>query len=88
MKPIIEIFTAGCPVCNPVVKLVKETAKDNWELIVYDLAKQHNEKSLTDKIRKYGINRIPSIVMDGKLLACCNNEITRQDLIKEGIGQK
>ena len=26
MKRQIEIFTAGCPVCEPVVQLVKETA--------------------------------------------------------------
>ena len=86
MKPIIEIFTAGCPVCNPVVQLVKETAGNSYDLIVYDLVKQGTEKPLADKIRQYGINSIPSIVVDGKLLACCNNEITRQDLIKEGIG--
>lgn len=87
MKSIIEIFTAGCPVCDPVVRLVKEAATKNYDLIVYDLVKQGNEKSCTDKIRQYRINRIPSIVVNGKLLACCNNKITRQDLINEGIGQ-
>lgn len=36
-KKIIEVFTSGCPLCEPVVKLVKETACSNCEVIVYNL---------------------------------------------------
>ena len=37
----IEIFTAGCPLCNPVVNMVKELASETTdEVIVYDLVKQ------------------------------------------------
>ena len=40
MKRQIEVFTAGCPVCEPVVKMVKEMACDSCEVTVYNLAEQ------------------------------------------------
>ena len=87
MKRTVEIFTAGCPVCDPVVQLVKETSCDNCEITIYDLVKQCEEKTCTDKMRQYGINRVPSIVVNGELLDCCDRAITKQDLTNAGIGQ-
>ncbi len=82
----VEIFTAGCPICNPVVNLVNETAGEDCEIIVYDLVKQCEEKTCIDKMNTYKINRIPSIVVDGRLLDCCDREVTKQDLANAGIG--
>jgi len=87
MKRTIEIFTAGCPVCNPVVQMVKQTADDNCEITIYDLVKQCEEKACIDKMKAYGIIRVPSIVVNGKLLDCCDQTVTQQDLINAGIGQ-
>lgn len=87
MKRTVEIFTAGCPVCNPVVQLVKETACESCDVIVYDLVKQCEDKSCTDKVRKYGISRVPSVVVNGKLLDCCSGGVSKQNLVAAGIGQ-
>ncbi len=87
MKRTLEIFTAGCPVYDPVVKLVKETSCDSCEVIIYDLVKQCEEKTCTDKMVAYGINRVPSVVVNGELLQCCDRAITKQDLFDAGIGQ-
>lgn len=87
MKRTVEIFTAGCLVCDPIVPLVKETSCDNCEITIYDLVKQCEEKTCTDKMRAYGINQVPSIVVNGKLLDCCDRAITKQDLTNAGIGQ-
>lgn len=86
MKCKVEIFTAGCPVCDPVIKLVNEAGCD-CDIIVYDLLKQFEDKNCLDKVKQFGIKNIPSIVVDGKLLDCCNHEITQSDLEKAGIGQ-
>ena len=32
----VEVFTAGCPLCQETVKLVKEPACPRCEVIVYD----------------------------------------------------
>ncbi|MFP4622392.1 MAG: glutaredoxin [Bacteroidales bacterium] len=87
MKRQVEIFTAGCPVCDPVIQLVKDTSCGNCEITVYNLREQRNKKNVTDKIKHYGINQDPSVVVDGKLLECCDRSITKEDLITAGIGQ-
>ncbi|QED37165.1 glutaredoxin [Antarcticibacterium arcticum] len=88
MKRQVEIFTANCPVCDPVVKMVKDLACDNCELTTYDLVKQCDDKSCVSKINEYGIKNLPAIAVDGKLLDCCKgNAITKEKLINAGIGK-
>lgn len=87
MKRTIEVFTAGCPVCDPAVNLVKEIACDSCDVIVYDLIKQCEEKICLEKVKAYGIKNVPSIVVNGKLLACCSTRITKADLTNAGIDQ-
>ncbi len=88
MKIQIEVFTAACPLCSPVVQLVKETAHDNCEIIIYNLTEKDKRELFTKKINKYGLNKLPSVVVDGKLIDCCqNSEITKEDLMNAGIGK-
>jgi thioredoxin family protein len=86
-KRQVEIFTAGCPVCEPVVQLVKDTACDNCEITIHNLKDQCESKICVSKMKEYGVKRLPAIAVDGKLLGCCeNNEITKKDLADAGIG--
>lgn len=88
MKRQVEIFTANCPVCDPVVKMVKDLACDNCELTTYDLVNQCDDKSCLSKISEYGIKKLPAIAVDGKLLDCCKgNAVTKEKLIEAGIGK-
>ena len=88
MKKQIEIFTAGCPVCEPVVALVKETACQNCEITIHNLSDQCESKICISKMEEYKVKRLPAIAVDGKLLGCCKNiEITKEDLVNAGIGQ-
>lgn len=36
-KRHVEVFTAGCPVCEPAVQLVQELACPDCEVTVHDL---------------------------------------------------
>jgi hypothetical protein len=83
----IEVFTAGCPICNPVVDLVKALATEAYnEVIIYDLVKQCETKECVIKVETYGIKRLPAVAVNGKLLSCCkSNSITKDDLINAGI---
>lgn len=88
MKRQIEIFIAGCPVCDPVVKMIRELACENCEITIYDLVKQCEDKACLVKIKEYDIQRLPAIAVNGKLLSCCrNNAISKEDLAAAGIGQ-
>jgi glutaredoxin-related protein len=89
MKRKIEIFTANCPVCDPVVKLVNELSCGSCDVTVYDLVQQCDNKACLNKAKEYGITRVPAVVVDGKLLGCCQSgEITRESLMNAGIGQQ
>ena len=86
-KKQIEIFTAGCPVCEPIVALVKETACPNCVITVYNLSEQSENPEIMAKMNTYGIKRLPAIAVDENLIGCCKNvEITKNDLINAGIG--
>jgi len=88
MKRKIEVFTANCPVCDPVVKMVKDLACDNCEVTTYDLVKLCDDKSCLTKVKEYGINKVPAVVVNGELLDCCkSSSITKEKLIAAGIGQ-
>ncbi|WP_339790945.1 thioredoxin family protein [uncultured Imperialibacter sp.] len=88
MKRTVEIFTAGCPVCDPVVKMVEELAYDQYEISIYDLVKQCDDQTCLNKVAAYVIKKVPTVAVDGVLLSCCQNQgISREQLIKAGIGQ-
>lgn len=88
-KPLVEVFTAGCPLCDDTVKLVRELACDNCEVLIYDLHQGCATNECREKAVEYGIHRIPSIVVNGKLAECCQNQqpVSREMLIAAGIGQ-
>ncbi|MEO2127690.1 MAG: thioredoxin family protein [Christiangramia sp.] len=88
MKRQVEVFTAGCPVCDPVVNMVKELACENCDVKIYDLVKQCDDKTCLTKMEEYNIKKIPAVAVNGKLLSCCKNEgVSRESLIEAGIGQ-
>lgn len=88
MKRQIEIFTAGCPVCDSTVKMVQELACDNCEITIYDLVKQCDDKTCLAKVKEYDIQKLPAVAVNRKLLDCCrSNAIRREDLLAAGVGK-
>lgn len=88
MKRKVEVFIAGCPLCEPVVDMVKELACENCEVIIHDIVAQCETKECLAKAEEYGVKRVPAVAVDGKLLECCaHNEITREALAQAGVGK-
>jgi len=88
-KRKVEVFTSGCPVCAPVVELVRKTACPSCEVVVYDLNKGCDTNECRDKAKQYGVTRVPAVAVDGKLLECCKTgTITEQALRNAGVGQQ
>lgn len=87
MKHLVEIFTANCPVCDPVVSMIKNLACEQCEVMIYDLVKPYEDKTCLSKLKEYQIKKVPAIAVNGKLLDCCQDKgITKDELIKAGIG--
>lgn len=86
-KRRVEVFTAGCPVCKPAIELVEKIACSLCEVVVYDLNAGCATNECRDKAKKYGINRLPAVVVNGKLLDCCKSGIvTEKELRAAGVG--
>ena len=88
-KRLIEVFTAGCPLCDRTVKLVKELACDNCEVQVYDLRSGCTTNECSEKATQYGIHRVPAVVVNGQLAGCCIDQqpVSREALLAAGVGQ-
>jgi glutaredoxin len=63
----VEVFSAGCPACEPVVQLVKSIACPSCDVQVLDM----KEPEVAEKAKAYGVKTVPSVVIDGKLAGCC-----------------
>ncbi|KAI9130082.1 thioredoxin family protein [Acaryochloris sp. CCMEE 5410] len=87
-KRSIEVFTAGCPLCDSTVELVRELAAPDCQVKVWDLHEGCETNECQDRAAQYGIHRLPAVVVDGQLAECCQNQrpISRESLIASGIG--
>ena len=86
-KRQIEVFTAGCSICQPTVEKVKSMMCGYCELVVYNVADPAQKSALT-KAQTYGINSLPAVAVNGKLLPCCQGRgVLETELRKAGVGQ-
>ncbi len=87
-KRIVEVFTAGCGICESTVELVKQMSCPSCEVIVYDLSKPCDTKECIQKARQYGVKSLPAVAVNGILLNCCQNRgVSEVELRNAGIGQ-
>ncbi|MGH2688104.1 MAG: thioredoxin family protein [Actinomycetota bacterium] len=85
-KRQVEVFTAGCPVCEPAVELVQDLACPDCEVTVHDL---RNDPSAAESAGRYGIARLPAVAVNGTLVSCCQTSSpSRDELSAAGIGQR
>ena len=87
-KRRIELFTAGCSVCQPIIEKVQAMACSSCEVVIYNLSQPCETKECLDKVKTYGIKSLPAIAVNGKLLNCCQNKgISEEELLNAGIGK-
>lgn len=77
----VEIFSAGCPCCTAAINAVRAAACSKCTLVVRDM----NDPAVAADAQRYGINRVPAVVMNGKLADCCATGSVNIELLK-GLG--
>lgn len=75
-KRRVEVFTAGCGLCDEAVERVRALVCESCDLQVHDL----NTEAGIARARQYGVVRAPSVVVNGQLAGCC-----AQRSIDEGV---
>ena len=74
-KSIIEVFSAGCSLCQDAVRDVKGKYTKSYEVKVLNM---HNV-DIAERAKKIGITAVPSIVIDGKITDCCSGQGLKPD---------
>lgn len=82
---MVEVFLAGCYACKDAAKQVKDLTCE-CEEAVYDLSDKVWKGEDETKVKSYGIQSVPAVMVNGKLLDCCNSRgFTIGMLQPEGI---
>lgn len=67
-KHQVEIFTAGCHLCDDAVALVKKVGQGKCDVTVHKM----QDIATATRAKALGISSVPAVVIDGKLAACCS----------------
>jgi glutaredoxin len=82
-KRKIEIFSAGCSVCEKTIELVRKLACESCEIIVLDM----RQKNVAAKARRLGVQSVPAIAINGKLAGCCAGRGVDENVLRTaGVG--
>lgn len=83
-KRQIEIFSAGCPVCEETIALVNKIACSSCEVTVLDTKKP----DVATRAKRLGIRSVPAVVINGQLVDCCVGRGPDEKTLRAaGIGQ-
>lgn len=63
----IEVFSAGCTVCQETIDLVTQTACPSCEVTVLEMS----QEAVVKRARELGIHSVPAVVIDGNPADCC-----------------
>ena len=82
-KRKVEVFSAGCAICENVVRLVKASACPSCDVTVFDT----NDIKVAQRAKALGILRVPAVVIDGKLVDCCAGGVVNEATLRAaGLG--
>jgi glutaredoxin len=79
----IEVFSAGCSVCEDTIALINKIACSSCEVEILDMRKPE----VSEKAKRHGIRSVPAVVINGKLADCCAGRGPNEDQLRAaGIG--
>ncbi len=83
-KRMVEVFSAGCAVCDETVAMVKRVACPSCEVAVLDM----QDPEVARRARSLDIRSVPAVVIDGTLAACCSGRGPDEATLRAaGLGQ-
>ncbi len=84
-KRKIEVFSAGCAVCEQTEQLVKQIACDSCQVEVLDM----HDADVAKRAEGLGIKSVPAVVIDGKVASCCAGRGPDESALRDaGLGKE
>ena len=82
-KRKIEVFSAGCGLCEETIELVNQMACSNCEVSILDM----KEVKVIARAKDLGVRTLPAVAVDGVLAACCAGRGPEESALRAaGIG--
>lgn len=66
-KRKVEVFSAGCSLCEEAITMVKEVACSSCDVTIHDMT----HPDIAERAKRLGITSVPAVVINGKLANCC-----------------
>ena len=66
-KRQIEVFSAGCSVCEETVEMVNRIACPSCEVTIQNM----QDPEVARRAQDLGIRSVPAVVIDSQLADCC-----------------
>ena len=83
-KRKVEVFSAGCVVCEETIELVTRLACSSCEVTVLDM----RTRDAVQRAKLLGVRTVPAVAINGKLADCCAGRGPDKDALRAaGLGQ-
>jgi glutaredoxin len=80
----VDVFSAGCPVCEDAIATVRGLACPAGDVQVLDM----NDSEVAQRARALGVRSVPAVAIDGQLAGCCTGRgVDEQTLRAAGLGR-
>jgi glutaredoxin 3 len=80
----IEVFSAGCPICEETIQLINRLACPSCDVTILDM----RDPQVASRAKSLGVHSVPAVVIDGTLADCCAGRgPDEQTLRATGLGQ-
>ncbi len=66
-KRRVEVFSAGCALCEETIAMVRRIACQSCEVEVLDM----RDPAVAARAKSHGVRTVPAVVIDGRLASCC-----------------
>jgi MerR family mercuric resistance operon transcriptional regulator len=82
-KRLVEVFSAGCPVCQDAVDRVRDLACPACDVRVLDM----HDPDVAQRAKKLGVRSVPAVAVNGALASCCSGRGLDEAALREaGVG--
>lgn len=83
-KRKVEVFSAGCPVCQETIDMVTRLACTSCEVSVLDM----QQSAVAQRAKQLGIRSVPAVAINGQLADCCTGRGIDENVLRAaGLGQ-
>jgi hypothetical protein len=80
----VQIFSAGCPLCDETVETIRRLACPSCDVTIQDV----RAPAVATLAKSLGIASVPAVVIDGELANCCKGRgLDERVLLAAGLGQ-